>query len=192
MCRLCDEGKPQDHASSNAQRWNSRRGFLKAGHGRPVGRDGAMACSPVPAARADDDEREPEDSGRHGRRIVIRGGAVMSMDQKVGDFAHADVLIEGKKIVAVGPNLHAGGTSVIDARGRIVMPGFIDTHHHLVRDGAAQFPGRRVADELGSGSPAPPRGTTTSRSCQVCAGVPAAGRVHQRAVRRRWRNSTTA
>jgi 5-methylthioadenosine/S-adenosylhomocysteine deaminase len=48
----------------------------------------------------------------------------------VGDFPQADVLIEGKKIVAVGPNLRAGDATVIDARGRIVMPGFIDTHHH--------------------------------------------------------------
>jgi len=41
------------------------------------------------------------------------------------------VLVEGKKIVAVGRNLKAGGAAVIDARGRIVMPGFVDTHHHL-------------------------------------------------------------
>ena len=41
------------------------------------------------------------------------------------------MLVEGKKIVAVGRNLQAGGAAVIDARGRIVMPGFIDTHHHL-------------------------------------------------------------
>jgi 5-methylthioadenosine/S-adenosylhomocysteine deaminase len=40
------------------------------------------------------------------------------------------VLVEGKKILAVGPNLHAGGAAVIDASGRIVMPGFFDTHHH--------------------------------------------------------------
>src|SRR5262249_57769143 len=35
-----------------------------------------------------------------------------------------------KKIAAVGPNLPVSGATVIDARGRIVMPGFIDTHHH--------------------------------------------------------------
>jgi 5-methylthioadenosine/S-adenosylhomocysteine deaminase len=60
----------------------------------------------------------------------FRGGSVMSLDPKVGDFPQADVLVEGKKILAVGPNLHAGGAAEIDARGRIVMPGFIDTHHH--------------------------------------------------------------
>ena len=41
-----------------------------------------------------------------------------------------DVLIDGKKILAIGPSLSAGGADVIDARGKIVMPGFIDTHHH--------------------------------------------------------------
>jgi cytosine/adenosine deaminase-related metal-dependent hydrolase len=40
------------------------------------------------------------------------------------------VLVEGKKIEKIGPNLHAGGAGEIDARGKIVMPGFVDTHHH--------------------------------------------------------------
>ena len=33
----------------------------------------------------------------------------MSLDPRVGDFPQADVLVEGKKILAVGPNLRAGG-----------------------------------------------------------------------------------
>jgi 5-methylthioadenosine/S-adenosylhomocysteine deaminase len=71
----------------------------------------------------------PAGSGSSGRRFVLKGGVVLSMDPKVGDFEKADVLIEGKKIAAVGPNLKAAAT-VIDATDRIVMPGFIDTHHH--------------------------------------------------------------
>jgi len=71
----------------------------------------------------------PAGSGSSGRRIVLKGGVVLSMDPKVGDFEKADVLIEGKKILAVGPDLKAAAT-VIDARDRIVMPGLIDTHHH--------------------------------------------------------------
>ena len=54
----------------------------------------------------------------------------MSMDPQVGNFVRGDVLIEGKKILAIGPSLFAGNADVIDARGNIVMPGFIDTHHH--------------------------------------------------------------
>ena len=41
------------------------------------------------------------------------------------------MLIDGDKIAAVGPNLSAGPhANVIDARNRIVMPGFVDTHRH--------------------------------------------------------------
>src|SRR4029078_6113454 len=63
------------------------------------------------------------------RRILLRGGAVLSLDPKTGDFEKADVLIEGTKIAAIGPNLAANG-EVIDCAGTIVMPGFITTHHH--------------------------------------------------------------
>ena len=57
----------------------------------------------------------------------------MTMDPSMpnkGEWSKADVLIEGKKILAVGPNLHVWGAGEIDARGKIVMPGFVDTHHH--------------------------------------------------------------
>jgi cytosine/adenosine deaminase-related metal-dependent hydrolase len=121
MCKLCDEGIPQNHAGS-------RRDFLKVATTTGVAATALGLLSARPAAANDGDQ--PQDSGRAGRRYLIRGGAVMSMDPKVGDFPQADVLVEGRKIVAVGPNLRAGDASIIDARGRIVMPGFIDTHHH--------------------------------------------------------------
>jgi cytosine/adenosine deaminase-related metal-dependent hydrolase len=72
----------------------------------------------------------PRDSGTEGGRYLLKGGAVLSMDPKVGDFARADVLVEGKKIIAVGPDLEASGAAIIDATGTVVMPGFVDTHHH--------------------------------------------------------------
>ena len=73
-----------------------------------------------------------------GRRYVIRGGAVMTMDG--GEWPEADVVVEGKKIVAVGPNAGGGfGGQVIDATDRIVMPGFIDTHHHQFETALRSF-----------------------------------------------------
>jgi cytosine/adenosine deaminase-related metal-dependent hydrolase len=63
----------------------------------------------------------------------------MSMDPTVGNFPKADVLIEGKKILAVGPNLRTGDAAEIDARGKIVMPGFIDTHHHQFETALRSF-----------------------------------------------------
>ena len=72
----------------------------------------------------------PEGVGRKGRRTLIKGGVVVSMDDAVGNFAVGDVLIEGSKIVAVGASIEAADAAVIDAQGCIVIPGFIDTHHH--------------------------------------------------------------
>ena len=59
------------------------------------------------------DDDAPEDHGRPGRRYVIRGGHVMSMDPAVGDFGVADVLVEGTHIAAVGPDLQARGAGVM-------------------------------------------------------------------------------
>jgi len=53
------------------------------------------------------------------------------MDPALGNFRKADVLIEGMKIAAVGPDLPVNGAEVIDASNMIVMPGFIDTHRHI-------------------------------------------------------------
>jgi 5-methylthioadenosine/S-adenosylhomocysteine deaminase len=63
-------------------------------------------------------------------RTLLKGGVVLSFDPGVGDFDKADVLIEGKAIAAVRPNISAEAT-VIDASRMIVLPGFIDTHHHF-------------------------------------------------------------
>src|SRR5206468_2224748 len=68
--------------------------------------------------------------GIRGRRILLKGGVVLSLDSKVGDFEQADVLIEGTKIVEIGPHLRASA-AVIDASNMIVMPGFVDTHRHI-------------------------------------------------------------
>jgi cytosine/adenosine deaminase-related metal-dependent hydrolase/ribose/xylose/arabinose/galactoside ABC-type transport system permease subunit len=66
------------------------------------------------------------------KQILLKGGTVLTMDPALGNFRNADVLIEGTKIAAVGPNLAAaGGAEVIDASNMIVMPGFVDTHRHI-------------------------------------------------------------
>lgn len=65
------------------------------------------------------------------RRLLLKGGCVLSLDPKVGDFEKADVLIEGSRILQVRPNITASGATIIDATDTIVMPGFIDTHRHM-------------------------------------------------------------
>jgi 5-methylthioadenosine/S-adenosylhomocysteine deaminase len=145
MCKLCDRGSLQNHYFA------SRRDFLKGTAAIGATTAGLSLFAARPAAADDDDA--PEAAGRPGRRYVIRGGSVMSMDPKVGDFVEADVLVEGKKILAVGRNLGAGDAGVIDARGRIVMPGFIDTHHHQFETALRSFLADGVLINDGSGTP---------------------------------------
>ena len=63
-------------------------------------------------------------------RLLIRNGCVLTLDQKIGDFAWADVLVEGDKIAAVGPSIEASDARIIDATDMIVIPGFVDAHRH--------------------------------------------------------------
>jgi 5-methylthioadenosine/S-adenosylhomocysteine deaminase len=90
---------------------------------------GVAAAAPAAPPETSAQANAPPDL-REGRRLLIRGGHVMSMDPAVGDIAGGDVLVAGARIVEVGRDIAAADAAVIDARGRIVMPGFIDTHHH--------------------------------------------------------------
>lgn len=64
------------------------------------------------------------------KKTLIRGGYVATMDKKIGDLIKGDVLIEGEKILAVGPDLGQPDAEIIDATDKLVMPGMIDTHRH--------------------------------------------------------------
>ncbi len=59
--------------------------------------------------------------------LVIRNGQIIDGSGNPG-FA-GDIAIDGEQIVAVGADIGAG-TREIDADGRVVTPGFVDTHTH--------------------------------------------------------------
>ncbi|HEX5119916.1 MAG TPA: amidohydrolase family protein [Pseudonocardiaceae bacterium] len=63
-------------------------------------------------------------------RTLLRGGMVVSMDPAVGDLPRGDVLIEDGRIAAVATTVDVADAEVVDASGRIVLPGFVDTHRH--------------------------------------------------------------
>lgn len=64
--------------------------------------------------------------------IVIRNACVLTMDQSKSVLNDADVLVVGREIAAIGPDLEVPeGTFEIDGAGGIVMPGMIDTHRHM-------------------------------------------------------------
>jgi 5-methylthioadenosine/S-adenosylhomocysteine deaminase len=62
-------------------------------------------------------------------KMILRGGHVLTMDSELGNLPNADVLIEDDKIAAVRPGIEADA-EVVDCTGRIVIPGFVDTHRH--------------------------------------------------------------
>ena len=61
--------------------------------------------------------------------LVIKGGALV--DGTGAPVRHADVGIDGDRIIAVGEVDAGGAGRVIDAEGRLVTPGFVDLHSHL-------------------------------------------------------------
>jgi dihydropyrimidinase len=86
-------------------------------------------------------------------KLLFTRGTVVTADGSFG----ADVLVEGEKIVAVGTDLSADGAEVVDASGRLVMPGFIDAHTHM----DMPFGGTMTADDWATGTAAAVAGGTT-------------------------------
>jgi len=62
-------------------------------------------------------------------KILLKGGTVLSVDPQIGDLPTGDVLIEDDRIAGVEPSIDADA-EVVDCTGRIVIPGFVDTHRH--------------------------------------------------------------
>lgn len=114
MCRFCEARAVRAAANEGSP-----------GGGAPSARRVAQPC--------------PEGVGETGRRTLIKGGHVLSMDPAVGNFARGDVLLEGARIVAVGADLEAPDAAIVDAAGHVVMPGFIDTHHHQFETALRSF-----------------------------------------------------
>ena len=107
----------------------TRRGALKAG-ATVVGGAAATGVLSSTAEAADLHRFEGQFAVDPKQRILLKGGIIISMDAKVGDFAQGDLLIEGKKIAAIAPSLNAADAQVIDARDTIIVPGFVDCHRH--------------------------------------------------------------
>lgn len=64
--------------------------------------------------------------------VVIRNARVLTFDAEDRELPRADVHIEGSKIVAVGTDLAppSGPVEVIDAAGKLLMPGLVNAHLH--------------------------------------------------------------
>ena len=89
-----------------------------------------------------------------GYDLVIRGGTVVT----AADTVRADVAGAGGRIVAVGSGLGPGARE-IDATGRLVMPGGVDSHCHIEQMSAS---GIMCADDFHSATVSAAFGGTTT------------------------------
>lgn len=66
---------------------------------------------------------------------------VAVMDDKRTELKDADIYIEGKEIKQVGQGLKVKAARVINAKNCVVLPGFVNTHHHLYQTLTRNLPG---------------------------------------------------
>ena len=87
-------------------------------------------------------------------KTLIRNGRVVTA---VDDYK-ADILIEGEKVSTIGAKLDVEADRVIDAGGKLVIPGGIDPHTHM----ELPFGGTESSDDFRTGTIAAAHGGTTS------------------------------
>ncbi|HEU4596679.1 MAG TPA: 5'-deoxyadenosine deaminase [Pyrinomonadaceae bacterium] len=74
--------------------------------------------------------------------ILIKGGTLVTLDAR-GSVLEADLLVRGGRIESIGAHEVSDADETIDARGCVVLPGFVQTHVHL-----CQTLFRGAADDL--------------------------------------------
>ncbi len=90
-------------------------------------------------------------------QLILRQGRTIDPSQKLNKVV--DLAIEDGRVVEIAPSIRKKGRKEIDARGLIVLPGFIDMHVHL------REPGREDAETIESGTNAAAKGGFTAVAC---------------------------
>jgi dihydroorotase len=90
-------------------------------------------------------------------RLLLKGGRVV--DPAQGIDATLDVMISDASIEEVGPRVPPRGAQVVDVKGLVVCPGFIDIHTHL------REPGREDKETIATGT----RAAAAGGFAAVCA-----------------------
>ncbi len=66
------------------------------------------------------------------KKTLIRNAqAIVACDASDTVFHDADLLIQGPAVLAIGKNLDPSGAEILDASGKFVYPGLVNTHHHF-------------------------------------------------------------
>lgn len=131
MTRPYQPGLPRSLATPYI---STRRSFLRGA----LATAAAGIAMPAFLSRPAHAQDLPAGVGEPARRTLIRGGHILTMDPNIGALT-GDVLIEGPRILEIAPAIDAPDAAVIEAEGRIVLPGFIDTHHHQFETALRSF-----------------------------------------------------
>lgn len=76
------------------------------------------------------------------KQILIKNAvALQTMDEKLTEYSPGSILIEGNIIKKIGRKITAKADEVIDASGKVILPGLINTHHHLYQTFTRNVPG---------------------------------------------------
>lgn len=86
--------------------------------------------------------------------LIIKNGTIVTATE----MFKADIAVQDGKIVDIGSNLNIPAAKVVDATGKLVLPGAIDAHTHL----EMPFGGTTSADGYGAGTRAAACGGTTT------------------------------
>jgi cytosine/adenosine deaminase-related metal-dependent hydrolase len=62
---------------------------------------------------------------------LFQNAIILTMDERVPNLVTGDLLVRGERIEAIAPRIQVDGADVVDGTGCIIMPGFIDAHHHV-------------------------------------------------------------
>lgn len=93
------------------------------------------------------------------KKLLIKGGTVI--DPSSGINGQNDLLIENGKVAKIAKKIGANGAQVIDAKGLVVAPGFIDLHVHF------REPGYEYKETIETGAMSAAAGGFTAVCCMA-------------------------
>ncbi|MCQ9163437.1 amidohydrolase family protein [Arthrobacter sp. STN4] len=86
--------------------------------------------------------------------LITNIGELMTQDHEQGTRHNAAVVLDGERIAWIGDAVHApAADTVTDAQGRAVLPGWVDSHSHLIfaGDRTAEFEARMAGEGYSAG-----------------------------------------
>ena len=63
--------------------------------------------------------------------LIKNASAIVTCDADDTVYYDSDILIQGPKIVRIGKSIKEAANETIDASGKIIYPGLVNTHHHF-------------------------------------------------------------